>query len=327
VTHVEATGFTEREADPRVQGTPLAHLSVEVGHLYTEDYNGDDGSLVANLADVARWLDAVTAAATAQLAPARPRISTCFLIDDHYGSLPEPAKVIPRLLRLAEEAGLRIDYLARESGCVREKDREIASMVAARVVDEPLPGTTGARPPTSVSGWLANGRRSPTATSRPAMSVPVQWQPPRENVEAPHSVFVDVELWDVVDGERRYSCAFLAAVWQLLRLGMLRDNGEVVADPQPLPDDLPDSWHQLPVVMRVGDRPAAFAAFRTTSIMAGKFLKVEQAVRTILGAVATQAEVRRQLDDRAAKEKLQLPVETVNRIEYVFVGPPWRGTR
>lgn len=323
VTARIASGFAEHEAEPRIKGMPLSHMSVEVGHLYTEDYERDDESLVAYLSRIADWLEALTATTAKQLGPAKPRMSTCFLIDDHYGSLPEPVEVIPRLLRLAERAGLRIDYLARESGCVTDGDLEIASMVAARLVDEPPPGTNGSRPPTSVSGWLTNGQRSP-ATNRPAMSVPTQWQPPSENAEAPHSVFLDVELWDTSNNGRRYSCAFLAAVWQLLRLGLLRDNGEVIAGAEPLPPKLADTWNGLPVVMQVGRRCAPFAAFRSMSIMDTKFLKVEQAVRTILGSVAAQAEINDQLAERAEREGLFLPAEIVDRIQYLFTGPAWR---
>lgn len=316
-------GFTEYESQTRVKGMPLSHLSIEVGHLYTEDYERDDEALIDYLRRIADWLETVTDTTARHLDPAKPRISTCFLIDDHYGSLPGPHKVIPRLLRLADAAGLRIDHLARESGCVNEEDLTIASLVEARLVDEPPPGANGSRPPASMSGWLSNGQRSP-GEKRPAMMVPTQWQPPSENAEAPHSVFLDVELWDTIDRRRRYSCAFLAAVWQLLRLGLLRNNGDLIAQDRPLPADLPDSWAALPVVMRTRDRTAPFAAFRTMSIMDSKFLKVEHAVRTILGAFAAQAEVTDQLADRAAREGLILPAEVVNRIQYVFTGPAWR---
>src|SRR3546814_14147440 len=47
------------------------------------------------------------------------------------------------------------------------------------------------------------------------------------------SVFMDVELWSETDKGRLWSCPFLAAVWQLARLGLLRHLGEPVLAPRP----------------------------------------------------------------------------------------------
>ena len=32
------TGFRETAAEPRTEAVPLAHLSLELGHLYMEDF-------------------------------------------------------------------------------------------------------------------------------------------------------------------------------------------------------------------------------------------------------------------------------------------------
>ncbi|CAM5273688.1 putative protein OS=Streptomyces tendae OX=1932 GN=GUR47_09790 PE=4 SV=1 [Streptomyces tendae] len=110
----------------------------------------------------------------------------------------------------------------------------VAEAVAGRIVEEPPPGSYGQRPPAAQTGWLANGVRSPVARAPQAMKRAAAWEPPRETAARRHSVFLDVELWsDDADGERLWSCPFLAAVWQLARLGLLRHEGEAVFDPQP----------------------------------------------------------------------------------------------
>src|SRR5690606_35636054 len=100
-----------------------------------------------------------------------------------------------------------------------------------------------------------------------------------------HSVFVDVELWDERAGARTWSCAYLAAVWQLLRLGLLRRDGAPVTVPRPWPEVLPQAWDLLPAVVQVNPRAAPFTAYRTFSVLPVGFLSTEHAVRTILSQV------------------------------------------
>lgn len=321
---VELTSFHEETAEPKTQALPLSHLSIEVGHLYTEDYDRSDAALVADFRRLAGWLDAVTTVARAELAPARPRISTCFLIDDYYGRLAEPAQVMPRLLGLMAEAGLSIDYIARESAAAGTGEVELAELVLSRLVAEPAPGTDGRRPPTRQTGWLSNGRRTP-APGTVAMAPEVKWLPPKENADNAHSIFLDVELWSDTPHGRRWACPYLAAVWQLLRLGLLRDRGRAVAVPSQPPPEWPPAWGDLPAVMAMGDRAAPFTAYRTISIMDSRFIRVEHAVRTILGSVAPEAAVSEQLAARVAGERLAVAEEIVDRIEYVFTSPTaWR---
>ncbi len=108
-----------------------------------------------------------------------------------------------------------------------------------RLVTEPVPGTTGGRPPLTETGWLTNGQRSPSTSRGEAMARRSPWQPPRESARRRHSIFVDVELWDEHDGQRTWSCPMLAAVWQLLRLGLLRDRGRPVVTPRDWTDPVP----------------------------------------------------------------------------------------
>src|SRR5690606_34192407 len=114
------------------------------------------------------------------------------------------------------------------------------------------------------------------------------WQPPLENAADRHSIFLDVQLWDEANGRRTWSCPFLAAVWQLLRLGMLRNMGERVAVPRTHDDGYPEDWDRLAPVVKLNPNAAPFSAYRTLSILSPRFLGIEHAVRTILSQVAVE---------------------------------------
>lgn len=308
--------FHEATAQRRVQAVPLAHLSIEVGHLYSEDFAAGHEHLRQAFQRVAPWVEAARLINVA--AGKTPRVSTCFLVDDYYGTIGPPVQVVPELLAAAGECGVEIDYLARESGCVEAEGVPLARLVEERIVADPPPNTTGIRPPVTETGWLCNGQRSPGPN--PAMDLPVEWQPPAENAARRHSTFVDVELWDERRGTRTWSCAYLAGVWQLLRLGLLRSHGASVAVPRPRAGELPAEWDQLPAVIQMNPQAAPFSAYRSRSILPGRFLPTEQAVRTLLSQVAVDAEVARQVLDRGRAEGMTLPIEPVDRVEYVFTG-------
>ena len=148
------------------------------------------------------------------------------------------------------------------------------------------------------------------------------WQAPLESARRRHSIFVDVELWDERDRQRTWSCPMLAAVWQLMRLGLLRDRGRPVVTPQDWSDQrFPDSWDDLPAVIRLRPKAAAFAAYTTLSVLSPRFLPVELAVRTILGQFACDGGLLTEATDRAARDGMKLPDEIVDRIRYVFAAP------
>lgn len=314
----QLASFHEAAAQPRVQSVPLAHLSIELGHLYSEDFAGGPEQLRRAFALVAPWAEAARRIGAAGAGGKAPRVSTCFLVDDYFGTLGPPAEVVPQLLAAAAESGLEIDYLARESGCVEADGVPLARLVAERIVADPPPETTGLRPPVTETGWLCNGQRSPGGTAAEAMEPVDGWRPPVQNAARRHSVFVDVQLWDEHRGRRTWSCAYLAAVWQLLRLGLLRSRGARVAVPQPRPGELPEQWDQLPAVVALNPRAAPFCAYRNVSILPGQFLPTEQAVRTLLSQVAVDADAARQARERGEAEGLALPAEPVDRIGYVF---------
>jgi hypothetical protein len=261
-------------------------------------------------------------------------VSTCFLLDDYFVKdlEAEPADVIKKILQAANKAQVRIDYLARESACARVGDIQLAELVLSKVQAEPEPGTTGARPPASRSGWLSNGRRSPRATGQAMRST--SWKPPLEFGARNHSVFVDVELFDnpdVASGveTRRYSCAFLATVWQLLRLGVLRFHGELLVNAQLRTEgtDWGQSWSRLPAVIQLNPDAQPFSAYRTVSILPQAYLPTELAVRNILDHITIEEAVLEQTLGRARAEGVELPEELADRVTHVFVEGPPRGGR
>jgi hypothetical protein len=316
--------FRETAAEPRTQAVPLSHLSIELGHLYMEDFEGGPQRLREHFAQVRPWAEAARAAAAVRAGGRRPRISTCFLIDDYFSQFSSPAELVPLLLTEAGRAGLTVDYLARESGCAVTGKVPLAQAVAGRLVAEPPPGSYGSRPPTAQTGWLANGERSPVARTPQAMKSAAAWQPPKETAARRHSVFLDVELFsDAPDGQRTWSCPFLAAVWQLGRLGLLRSEGEPVFTPVPHTGTaFPDDWDELPALLRLNPRADPFAAYRTCSVVPNRFLPVEHAVRVILDQTEVDRGALDQVAERSAREQVTVPDSVADRVSYVFYGEP-----
>jgi len=316
--------FLESTAEFKIESLPLSHVSVEVGHLYMEDF-ADGGSAIRRaFAVAAPWVrTARTPRAIGCENEKKPvRVSTCFLIDDYFSRFSSPAAVIPMVLAAAKEQDLEIDYLAKESACAEADGASPADLTLGSLVTEPVPGTTGGRPPLTETGWLTNGQRSPSTSRGEAMSRRTPWQPPRESSRRRHSIFVDVELWDEHNGQRTWSCPMLAAVWQLVRLGLLRDQGRPVVTPQDWTDPrFPDTWDDLPPVIRLNSNAAAFAAYTTLSVLSPRFLPVELAVRTILSQFASDTYILHEAASRAQRDGMPLPAELVDRIRYVFATP------
>jgi hypothetical protein len=320
VTAVQ-TEFVEVSADLKVDSLPLSHVSVELGHFYMEDLAAGEAAMKETFATVTPWLTAAQTPRAIGCDKQHARVSTCFLIDDYFGRFSTPAEVIPMVLSAAKGEGLQIDYLAMESSCAGEPGNGPANLVLGRLVTEPVPGTTGARPPLTETGWLTNGQRSPDTSRNEAMAKRMRWQPPLESARRRHSIFVDVELWDEHGEGRTWSCSMLAAVWQLLRLGLLRDQGKPVLVPRDWTGQWPDSWEEMPPITRLNRKAAPFAAYTTLSALSPRFLPVELAVRTILEQFQPEATVLAEAGTRAARDGMQLPRELVDRIRYVFAAP------
>ncbi|WP_459545722.1 SCO2522 family protein [Nocardia sp. X0981] len=287
--------YSEATEQPWIAPVPLSHLSIEVGHFYLNDITGDIERVKAEFRRIVPLVAAFVESARVRFG-LDVRVSTCYLIDDYFQPDTDPAEVLGKLLGAAAESGLRIDYLARESGCWQASQFvdgvplgepiPVAEMVAARIVAEPAPPDTGRRPPTAQSGWLCNGRRSSEYEPAQAMRGR-RYEPPEEFGRREHSIFLDVQLWStqVVDGVTvtRWSCPFLAAVWHLLRLGMLRYHGAPVVEPQLWRGEpWPRRWHEVPPVVQLEPGAAPFAAYQTLSMLPKNYIGIEHAVRLVL---------------------------------------------
>ena len=267
--------YDEVTQTAKVDAVPLGHLSVETGHLYLDDFADGDRKIAQQLEQAAPWLDAANRRIRKRFGR-NARISTCFLVDDYTPSSsaleqPKPSEVVDIVMAAAEQAGFKIDYLAREAGCALACERPyagprdqsaLADIVAGLIVEEAAVGANGSRPPTAQTGWLSNGERSPAVAV--AMDAP-DWEPPEEFGKFRHSVFVDIELWSQDNCRLRsqYSCSLLSSVWQLLRLGLLRNAGKAVAKPYRFGsgEALPDLWSQLPSITQLTPDAAPFAAY------------------------------------------------------------------
>ncbi|PRY37820.1 SCO2522 family protein [Umezawaea tangerina] len=338
MTTIDTSAYTEATAKPEPRHVALSHLSVEVGHFYMEDLADGDERIRTQFRKVLPWLEATRTALAADLdGVVKPRLSTCFLIDDYFRTDTSPDEIVDRLLGIADEFGITIDYLAREAGCFEADRVPLAELTAAMLLPEPPVGTTGARPPVQDSGWLCNGERAPDTNSGNQAMMPVtDWEPPVEFGKRNHSIFLDVELWkdrtERVDGRlverRQWSCPFLASVWQLLRLGALRYEGEPVAQPQRWTgDSWPKRWSDLPAVVQLTQNPAPFAAYRTTSILPQSYLGIEHAVRVILDHLDIDKSVTDKTVERALREGVRLPEQLSSRVSHIFVEAPVAGAR
>ncbi|WP_433660590.1 SCO2522 family protein [Nocardia sp. CA-128927] len=325
--------YRETTEQVQVAGVELAHLSIETGHFYMKNLtNGDDETIRANFLRVAKLVDLYTEAAKSDFGESA-RVSTCFLIDDYFGPSTDPTEVLEKVLGIAKRCGLRIDYLAREAGCwetplyvegvLTGQQIKLAEMIASSIVAEPVQPTTGGRPPDVESGWLCNGSRSSEHDSDQAMQV-AEYRHPKELGSREHSIFLDVELWKKrigEDGEEhtRWSCPFLASIWQLLRLGMVRYEGRAVVEPQPPGAGWPRTWWEMPSVVQLNPNAAPFAAYQALSILPQSYLKIEHAVRTILDHIVIDQEVLAKTVKRGADEHITIPREVTQRLSHVFV--------
>jgi hypothetical protein len=326
------TVYGEETEAVRVGGVKYSHLSIETGHFYMKHLENDHGEIRAHFRRVAELVELYTAAARTEFGRSA-RVSTCFLIDDYFDPNTNPTAILDAILGIATECGLRIDYLAREAGCWEtplyvgnhrtERQIPLAEMVASWLVAEPVEATTGSRPPDVASGWLCNGRRSSEDDTTQAMQV-AEYRPAEEYGHRNHSIFLDIELWSKKagkDGEEYtlWSCPFLASIWQLLRLGMVRYQGEVVVEPQPPSESWPESWWEMPTLIQLNPAAAPFAAYRALSILPQSYLTIEHAVRVILDHVNLDQDVARNAIERAAAERITIPREITRRLSHVFV--------
>lgn len=271
-------------------GRLLSHLSVEVGHVDGGRLTASNDQLHRHFQQVAPWVDAARKVVEANLAGRVARVSTCFLVDDYFAEVGSPDSVIPDLVKAAGKCGLEIDYVARESACAETGGIPLAHLVERRVTDAPP----------------ASGKKATTDTGR--------------LIDVQHEVTLNVALFEQQGGKRTWSCAMLAAVWQLLRLGLLPEAEKLVDSPHLWDDTLPATWEEFPAVLALSPDAAPFAAYRTLSILPARFLPTEHAVRALLNRVAKSLRLNEEVVQAARAEGFRLPDLPLRRIEYVFLG-------
>src|SRR3984957_6767977 len=154
-----------------------------------EDFTAGESTVQRAFGAVAPWVRAARTPQAAGCEKKSVRVSTCFLIEDYFSRFSTPASVIPMVLAAAEREGVQIDYLARESACAAANGISPADLTLGSLVTEPVPGTTGGRPPLTETGWLTNGQRSPSTSRGEAMARRVPWQAPGERARRPRPHF------------------------------------------------------------------------------------------------------------------------------------------
>jgi hypothetical protein len=334
VSAPDSATYTEAMEQDEPRHVGLAHLSIEAGHFFMTDLVDQKGGIRENLireqfSRVAPWVRAARAGAVEEFGP-KPRVSTCFLVDDYFGGdRSSPIRLTTKLTEIAGECGITFDYIAREAGCWMSAGVPLAELTAAMLLPEPPVGSNGSRPPLHESGWLCNGERSSDQESGQAMQVQ-PWRPPVEFGKRMHSIFVDMELWRLTEkmepdgrqvSERIWSCPFLASVWHLVRLGMLRYYGEPVVQPEIMSDidDWPDSWTDLPAVIQLNPGAAPFAAYRSVSVLPHYYQAIETAVDVVLRHLDLDKAVIKQVVERGRAEGIAVPEEVTHRMVHVFV--------
>jgi hypothetical protein len=247
-------------------------VSIEVLHIYRPD--SSPGVLKRHAEREARWVEAIASA----LERVGRTWSICMLIDDTDPRC-DPEDIEGRFCDAWRATGLPLDHAVRETECAMSIGRMLEQFTG-----EIGPGLAGALgtsvcpPPIDVVAerrrWLTNGEPSRPSMTRLGAAelteVPGEANivPARAASSRTHCIHLDVELWSTVGHSTPvWSCAILAAWWQLLRLG--------APHIQHTPLSRPVS----------GGRKLPLAARSTLTLLPARMLEVEHAVRAILERV------------------------------------------
>lgn len=289
----------------------FAHASIEVGHLGPRNFTRGTTHLQHRLNPIGPWINYAKNA----LSGNRPNapISTCFMIDDYTESIRSPSEVFPRLLEASRRCNIEIDYIVRESA-LTDDPHSIASLVV-----DCLPK----------SKLVIRQRSDPQVASTTLADDDAKFSLEEEAAEElsgaqmsmPQSIYLSTELWTDSTSGKKWSCAFLAAVWQLARLGLLDDKSQAYLAPHAM-DQFQNlsQWQNVPPVIQVSDKAAPFRAYKTLSILGSHYISVEAAVRTILRQAAVPPEIFERVTTSSDREGIIIPEKIVDRINYIFIG-------
>ena len=313
----------------------IADLSVEIGHLYLSDLKFDSvsGPKIENTSDfgerppdegepqvddlesyVTRRLDRGVAAVSPivkRYRASKKKVSTAVLIDDYFYRSSSDSELLERvvaaIMEYAETTkhGIQLDYVVFEAD-LAESVRTLINLIAR----EPSAGAGSRSQELEYDDrWLGNGQAGRGRTVKKTRRLgrveasPIE-EPTAGANKRQHSIAMDIELLSSLqDGSELWSCPLLAAWWQLVRLGMLRDeHGEPTMPTRTIALGL--------------DKNVPLHAKRTLTALVPEFLEVEAAVQTILRQTALTSDLRAHLKD--SRREIE-PSDHLKRISYVFV--------
>ena len=237
----------------------------------------------------------------------KKQVSVVVLIDDYFWTKKYELSredIADEVVQYSAEKSIPLDFVVYESALA-----ESVEMMFSRIAPFPIVGA-GSRQVDSVdrSQWLSNGqagRKLARSTTSPRLGMSRTADGPDETLverPRPHSLHIDVEMYaDDEDDQRKWACPVLAAWWQLVRLGMLRDNEGNASYPSD--------------TKVISDHGKLFAK-RTLTALSPDFLEIEAAVRTILCQVNIPQMWQDQLRDGKPIPKSD---EHLSRMSYIFI--------
>lgn len=296
----------------------FSDLSVEVGHFYISDLDRlcRESELDHALESfVHRSMDSGIAAVTPIVRKYLERkrtVSMTVLIDDYF--LPDDSKLdgtdvadILREYNSSADLGpaLRLDHIAFESDLAESVETMLHHLMRPPRLGDGSSQGEGQHN----EAWLSNGqtgRHQPSDAHSSALDMALESQRSESTYSSgsrhPHSLSIDVEMYQERDSSKpKWACPTLAAWWQLIRLGMLRDD-----------DDSP-YYPERTIVL---NQDQSFFAKRTLTALSPKFLEIEAAVRTILSQVSIPPMWLKELRDGKDLPKAD---EHLRRISHIFV--------
>ncbi|MEL6363151.1 MAG: hypothetical protein AAFR21_18965, partial [Pseudomonadota bacterium] len=160
--------------------------------------------------------------------------------------------------------------------------------------------------PVAKTGWLSNGDAMRQTYSLTQKTMGKKWTGSAARVSRPiyeHSIYLDTQLYDELDGQRRYACPTLAAWWQLVRLGADREESGRLR----VPSNTISAHNAKPLFAR-----------RTLSFLDPAFIQVEHAVRDILRQSFFPEDL---LSIARGRKKSGIRFDIREAVSYVFVDP------
>lgn len=302
----------------------LADVSIEVAHLYLSTLSEE--AIARSAQNAALWVRPIIDAYSAEgLTP-----STCVLIDDYWEGIDlryGPDEAAALIHDECAQSGIAIDHIAFESRLAESVEDMLGVLVP-----EPSFGAGAAGGGASEPGWLRSSVSqaaridNDSGADRPVLfgnrrgAHPDVQAPQGNNQPRPgrgrHHIGLDIQLWSPdpdTPGGKVYSCAALAAWWQLVRLGLYRDE-----------DGVPIAHTGVRDPSDTAVPP--FAARRTLSVLSHEFLEVEHAVHAILSQLALPSAWIQYLRDGKAEPRAD---EHLHRIGYILASEtfhPYRMT-